>query len=67
MHLKIQHHKIQRQDSVESLTTLEEGEFMLAIDGCIRNKQKYKYDNHMQIMVMNINDVTTWRKKGWAN
>ena len=22
-----------------------------------RNKQKYKYDNHMQIMLMNINDV----------
>ena len=22
------------------------------------NKQKYKYNNHMQIMLMNINDVT---------
>ena len=22
------------------------------------NKQKYKYDNHMQIMLMNINDIT---------
>ena len=23
-----------------------------------RNKQKYKYDNHMQIMLMNINNIT---------
>ena len=23
-----------------------------------RNKQKYKYDNHISIMHMNINDVT---------
>ena len=23
-----------------------------------RNKQKNKYDSHMQIMLMNINDVT---------
>ena len=23
-----------------------------------RNKQKYKYDNHMQIMLMNISDIT---------
>ena len=23
-----------------------------------RNKQKYKYDNHMQIMLLNINDIT---------
>ena len=22
-----------------------------------RNKQKYKYDNHMQIMLIHINDV----------
>ena len=22
-----------------------------------RNKQKYNYDNHMQIMLMNINDI----------
>ena len=32
-----------------------------------RHKQKYKYDNHMQIMLMNINNVTIWRKRGWAN
>ena len=28
------------------------------IQALFRNKQKYKYDNHMQIMLMNINDVT---------
>ena len=32
-----------------------------------RNKQKYKYDNHVQIMLMNINDVTIQKKRGWAN
>ena len=29
------HLKIRRRNGVESLTTLEEGEFKLAIDGCI--------------------------------
>ena len=28
------------------------------VQALFRNKQKYKYDNHMQIMFMNINDVT---------
>ena len=28
--------KIRRRDGVESLTTLEEGEFKLAIDSCIK-------------------------------
>ena len=28
--------KIGRQDGVESLTTLEEGEFKVPIDGCIK-------------------------------
>ena len=28
--------KILRQDDVESLTTLEEGEFNVSIDGCIK-------------------------------
>ena len=33
---KFKHLKIQRRDGVESLTILEEGEFMVPIDGCIR-------------------------------
>ena len=32
---KFMHLKIQRRDGVESLTTLEEGEFKVSIDGCI--------------------------------
>ena len=30
--------KIRRRDGVKSLTTLEEGEFKVPIDGCIRGK-----------------------------
>ena len=45
--LKYIHLKIRRRDGVESLTTLEEGEFKLAIDGCINvwwlyNEMKHK-------------------------
>ena len=28
------------------------------VQALFTNKQKYKYDNHMQIMLMNINDIT---------
>ena len=28
------------------------------VQALFRNKHKYKYNNHMQIMLMNINDVT---------
>ena len=28
------------------------------VQALFRNKQKYKYDNHMQIMLMNIDDIT---------
>ena len=34
--LKFIYLKIRRRDGVETLTTLEEGEFKLPIDGCIR-------------------------------
>ena len=27
-----------------------------------KKKKKRKYDNHMQIILININDVTIWRK-----
>ena len=37
------------------------------VQALFRNKQKYKYDNDMQIMLININDVTIKRKRGWAN
>ena len=30
------YHKIRRRDGVETLTTLEEGEFKVPIDGCIK-------------------------------
>ena len=33
---KFIHLKIRRRDGVKSLTTLEEGEFKVPIDGCIR-------------------------------
>ena len=36
------------------------------VQALFRNKQKSKYDNHMQIMLMNINDVTIYKKKGWT-
>ena len=32
--------KIRRRDGVESLTILEEGEFKVPIDGCIRQDSK---------------------------
>ena len=35
--------KIRRRNGVESLTTLEEGEFKLAIDGCISAKANGSY------------------------
>ena len=28
------------------------------VQALFRNKQKYKYDNHLQILLLNINDVT---------
>ena len=28
------------------------------VQALFRKKQKYKYDNHMQIMLKNINDLT---------
>ena len=34
---KFLHLKIRRRNGVESLTTLEEGEFKFAIDGCINS------------------------------
>ena len=36
--------KIRRRDDVESLTTLEEGEFKVPIDGCI-NQYGIEYAN----------------------
>ena len=44
--------KIRRRDGVESLTTLEEGEFKVPIDGCISyvqlstNSKTYKGDRY---------------------
>ena len=35
--------KIRRRDGVESLTTLEEGEFKVPIDGCIRTEELVVY------------------------
>ena len=34
------------------------------VQALFKNKQKYKYDNHRQNMLMNINDVTISRKRG---
>ena len=34
------------------------------VQALFRNKQKYKHNNHIQIMFMNINDVTILRKRG---
>ena len=42
---KFMHLKIRRRDGVESLTILEEGEFKLAIDGCIKGEWN-DYDCH---------------------
>ena len=39
---KFIHLEIRRRNSVESLTTLEEGEFKFAIDGCIRVKEWFE-------------------------
>ena len=43
---KFTHLKIRRRDGVESLTTLEEGEFKVPIDGCINMIAKYSFYNH---------------------
>ena len=45
MHLKIGH-----WDGVESLTTLEEGEFKLAIDSCIEHKHVDKQRDYDKVM-----------------
>ena len=47
--LKFIYLKIRRQDGVKSLTTLEEGEFKVPIDGCIKSWTKLvaiKSDKH---------------------
>ena len=41
---KFIHLKIRRQYGVESLTTLEEGEFKVPIDGCIKINDKIPQD-----------------------
>ena len=40
---KFIHLKIRRRNDVESLTTLEEGEFKLAIDGCISISRAWNF------------------------
>ena len=42
-----------RQDSVESLTTLEEGEFKVPIDGCIS----------IMLLYISIRPMNTWINK----
>ena len=52
---KFLHLKIRRRNGVESLTTLEEGEFKFAIDGCINRSQlakKKRYIPYMQAYLL---------------
>ena len=44
---KFIHLRIRRRDGIESLTTLEEGEFKLAIDGCITNNIILLFDSYI--------------------
>ena len=39
----------------------------MKVQALFRNKQKYKHDNHMQIMLININDHHNSEEKGWAS
>ena len=43
--LKFIYLKIRRRDDVESLTTFEEGEFKVPIDGCINEKNNISRNN----------------------
>ena len=54
---KFIHLKIRRRDGVESLTTLEEGEFKMPIDGCIKLKT---YDRKMQYYQKKKKKRLTW-------
>ena len=42
--------KIQRQDGVKSLTILEEGEFKVPIDGCIKSMTWHALTNQKPIL-----------------
>ena len=50
--------KIQRRDGVESLTILEEGEFKVPIDGCI--KYGYMYDAPRPMSTFSVFFTTSW-------
>ena len=57
--------KIRRRDGVESLTTLEEGEFKVPIDGCISYITTLTYItfatdvNHTRCIIMSVLEVTS--------
>ena len=45
--------KIRRRDSVESLTTLEEGEFKVPIDGCISSASFRHGSSDLSFLLIN--------------
>ena len=48
--LKFIYLKIRLRDGVESLTTLEEGEFKVHIDGCISNMSEWETNTFLMIV-----------------
>ena len=54
---KFKHLKIRRRDGVESLTVLEEGEFKVPIDGCIRDPNTYQSISEVIDWLMTLRDL----------
>ena len=58
---KFMHLKIRLPDGIESLTTLEEGEFKVPIDGCIKGGVFYK-STWFNLLVLENAGVLTYRE-----
>ena len=55
---KFIHLKIRHRDGVQSLTTLEEGEFKVPIDGCINISIKYIWKFNLEDLSQDLSLTT---------
>ena len=51
---KFMYLKIRRRDGVESLTTLEEGELKVPIDGCIKGNSTQNRNEHVLCVISKL-------------
>ena len=59
--------KIRRRDGVESLTTLEEGEFKVPIDGCINGTLEKKLNPWTTYFFLLTGSPISWSLKKYKN